>query len=335
MLSGDLSTMPLWELMQWAEWSGRSGRLRVERGGVRQWIAIAEREVVAASPPPGLPPGAVRQADEDEVPWLTLPPEDEAIERILDLFLRDGGTFTFEPDEPGDGLRAGGIALEVPVRQVLHEGMRHRDEWPSVDETYPDEAAALCPGEASDDETESVKSALGQVLLQAAGHGLSLGEVRAGLAISRTALLRRVHELVRLGALRVAGADAGADPMEQLTLRATQHAEAGRFEEARHLLETLLAAAPEDARLHGLLEDVIAQHLEHLRTALPQRAILERVTTHPRDEAAGLTATEREVYERVRDGMTVGALLRASPLREIETLRTVEKMLHLELFEIV
>ncbi len=59
------------------------------------------------------------------------------------------------------------------------------------------------------------------------------------------------------------------------------------------------------------------------------------MTTRPRDEAAGLTATEREVYERVRDGMTIGALLRASPLREIETLRTVEKMLHLELFEIV
>ncbi|MDF1562910.1 MAG: DUF4388 domain-containing protein [Deltaproteobacteria bacterium] len=326
MLRGELDTMPLAEVLQWIDLSSRSGLLVLNREGHEVWMHVDGRLITAASPAPAgtdviarLKP---RAADE---PWLELPDPLEAHERLLDLFLEDDGTFVFEPGVPDP---EGAVQVEIPVRQLVHEGMRHRDEWPQVEAAYPDESAGLHIADAA---AAAGVSGLGRILLRCAQRGLTLGQVRVSFALSRSAILRRVHDLVRLGALRVEGADAGADPVGQLTAQAMQLATAGQYDEARHVLETVLATDPSDARLRALLDDVSGRQLDELRQTFVSELTIYRISHAGRGGAAGLTATERELYERIEGGMAIGTLVLTSPLRELETLRTLEKMLHLDL----
>jgi len=346
MLKGDFSTMPLAEVLQWIDFSGRAGLLTLLRDERSTWLRLAAREVVEVSPPPDAAEVIAKLKPEAaSEPWLKLPPQVLAEERMLDLFLSDGGDFGFEgvkdPHSFADVLNestpdptnveGAGVALELPIRQLVHEGMRHRDEWPAIDEAYPNEGALLLVGAKAE---PAGLGALGRILLRCASRKLTLGEIRVSFGLSRPALLRRVHELVRLDILKVEGTEVGHDPVGQLTAKAMQLAAAHQYDEARHVLETVLSTDPSDPRLRALLEDVSSRQLSQLREEFESSAQISHISLPSREEAAGLTATERELYEKIEDDMQIDHLVMQSKLRELETLRTLEKMSHLGLIRV-
>lgn len=323
MISGDLDTMPLSDLLQWADATRAAGRLTVERGDARTVIGLSDRSVVEVSPPPEVMGALRRLAPDADRPWLRIPESVEAAERLLDLFLEGGGRFVFAPGE----ARGTGIPVDLPMREVIFEGMRQLDELPTLARTYPDEGARLG---GTFVETPAGVSPLGRVLLRCAAMRLTLGEVRLSLGLSRPALLRRVHELVRGGHLTVEGAEGRGDPVGRLLDQAQALVRAAQFDEAAHVLGALLQADPSDRRVRELLEAVQRQHLAALYDELGRRGVPHLVSEDARTSPR-LRTDERAVAELVDGERDLGAVVAAAPTNELETLKALAKLVHLGL----
>ncbi len=317
MIRGDLETMPLADLLQWADATRAHGRLFVERRGASTWLDLDDRHVVRVSHRPQSRGAIERMAPEStHRPWLKLSDEVEGLERLLDLFLEEGGTFVFDEKAPADD----GVPLEVNIRELVYEGMRHLDEWPALVARLPDDGARI---HATGNDRSTFLTPVARTLLRAAAQGLSLGEVRLGLGLSRPALLRRVQELVSLGLVRVEGAAGGEDPVARMIAQAEVLARESQFDEAAHVLGAVLENDPTDKRVREALERVEARQREVLYQDFGRDTVPERV-------GASSPATERErvVFPLVDGRRDVAAIVLAAPIRELEALRGLRDLLH-------
>ena len=317
MIRGDLKTMPLPDLLQWADATRTHGRLFVERGGTTTWLDLADRSVVQVSPRPESRGAVERLAPEStHRPWLKLAEDVEGLERLLDLFLEEGGTFVFDEE----ASREDGVPLEVNVRELVYEGMRHLDEWPALDARFPDDRARL---HATGNDRSTYLTPVARTLLRAAAQGLSLGEIRLGLGLSRPALLRRVQELVRLGLVRVEGAAGGEDPVARMIAQAEVLAREKQFDEAAHVLGAILENDPTDKRVREALEQVEARQRDALYEEFGREAVFERV-----GETVPATQREEAVLPLVDGRRDVASIVLAAPIRELEALRGLRDLLH-------
>lgn len=326
MIEGDLSTMSLADILQWADMSFSFGRLTVEREGGSIWLKIAKRSVLMVSPPPdssrALHELGSKSAD---IPWQ-IPRQDEAAERALDLFFETDGRFRFVEDEPAKG----GVKVDLPLKHLVHEGMRHLDEWPGISEAYPDNSARLrMVGEAS----TAGLSRVGRIVLRAAAAELTIGEVMLGLGLSRSALLRRTHELFLLKLLTVEGASPGDDPVARLIAQSESLVREAQFDEAAHVIGALVATNPNDGRLRAWLDEIEQEHVDALYQELQSTARLRR-TEVDADKVEGLVHADREVLMRIDGEGDVVSLVLTSPLRELETLKSMHKLIRLGLAEL-
>ena len=303
-LLAPFGVMPLEELLQWLDQTGRAGVVWIERrDGFDTWLAIKERTLIATSPP--VLEGSLRGGNPKERAAA-------ALEGVLDLFVMGEGRFRFVARSP---LPEGGIELEQPLTFIAMEGLRLRDEWSRLDSSFSDETASLRPnGNASTG--NAVQDA---ILVAARTHG-SLGDTRLRLGLSRPAMLRRVGELVDRGLLAVEGTPERVDPVAVMLAQASTLLGEGQYAEAAHVFRTLLASDPLDARARQLLMRTEQAEARALTAALPQRAMLTRKKTTTVPGNAGL------VLELVADGRPVAYVVLASPLRESETLRTIAQL---------
>lgn len=305
-LSGPLSVMPLEELLQWLDQTGRAGLVTVERGdglGV-SWLAVKDRELTQASP--GVLEGTLRGGSGAERSAA-------ALEALLDLFVVGEGRFRFVPRA---AVPSGGAVIEQRLAFVAMEGLRLRDEWPRLDGTYADESAALRANGSA-----KLGNAVHDAILGLAREKLPLGDARLRLGLSRPAMLRRVGELVDRGLLAVEGVAEPSDPVAGMLAQAATLVGEGQFAEAAHVFRTLLASDPLDARARQLLARTEQAEVATLTQALPPRTMLERKKPGALPGHAGV------VLELVADGRPVAYVLLASPLREVETLRTLAQLL--------
>lgn len=303
-LSGPLKVMPLEELLQWLDQTGRAGVITLQRSdGFESWMAVKERELTHASAPVlegSLPGGGERERSA------------AALEGLLDLFVVGEGSFRFVPRAP---VPAGGAALGRPLSFLAMEGLRLRDEWPRLEAGFPDESASLRANG-----TVQTGHAVHDAILALARERLSLGDARLRLGLSRPAMLRRAGELVDRGLLAVEGRAARVDPVAVMLAQASTLLGEGQFAEAAHVFRTLLASDPLDARARQLLAQAEQAEVRSLARALPPRAMLERVKTASPPGQAGV------VLDLVADGRPVAFVLLASPLREVETLRVIAQL---------
>jgi DNA-binding Lrp family transcriptional regulator len=323
MISGDLTTMQLADVLQWADQGVARGTLTVETPAGLSWLNVANRDVVMLCFPPDIsapvrPHGANQAA-------LALA-HAAAPDRLLDLFLLRAGTFTFVPGEDRDG----GIPLRASIRVLVMEGLRHLDEWPRLSGTYPSENALLTRTDAPESGT---LAPIQKAVLLCASSRMSLADARLRLALSRPSLLRRVEELRVMGLISVDGAAAGVDPIARLIHQASALLRAQQFEEAAIVFSSLLAADPSDARVRRLLQDAEREQVAALYQQLDPLAVV-----HLPDEQAvkarSLTRTDREVVERINGRWDVASLVLGSPLREVETLRSLRRLQKLGVVEL-
>ncbi|MBI5498466.1 MAG: DUF4388 domain-containing protein [Deltaproteobacteria bacterium] len=305
MIAGDLSTMSLADLLQWVEQAGCSGHVSLHRDGAVTWLNVSQREVTMLSPVRG-GPGAGS------------PEDPTATDRLLDLFLERHGRFEFVPRVALEG----GVPLHLPLRVVVMEGLRHLDEWPRLAEAYPRDAATLArTATPAPDRLSGVQ----RLILRFAESRLTLGEARLKLGVSRPALLRHVEEVRGMGLVEVEGTESGVDPVAQLLAQASVLVQERQFEEAAIVFGSLLASDPTDLRVRRLLREAEREQVAALYQQLQPVSVVRLV-----DPAAlpsrKLSRTDREIAERVNDRWDVASLVLASPLREVETLRSIRRL---------
>jgi uncharacterized protein DUF4388 len=324
-LQGDLATLPLPDLFQWVDNARRSGVIEIEPGdGVPFWVEVRDRRVVAAARSSQGVALASLSNWTQPLPPETLWPE-AAYDRLLDLFL-DPGAGRFSYAEGATGFDDG-VALDVAVSQLMLEGMRRLDEWPRLDRGYPSDGALL----HADGAGPARSPGLGAVL-EAARRCLSLTEARLALVLSRPALLRRVEALRDAGLAHVEGATTQADPIARLIDQAQALVRERQFDEAAHVFKSLLAADPSDRRVRSLLREAERDQLAALYEELSPMAVpvlLGGPASLGSPAARRLTATDREVAERINGRWDVASVALACPLREVETLKVLRKLVRL------
>jgi hypothetical protein len=331
-LAGDLTTFPLPDLFQWADNSRRTGVIEIEPGeGPPFWAHVSDRRIVAAVRPPAPPPGIAATSG-----WTPSgPPEalwPEAIyDRLVDLFLAPGvGRFSFADDPSGFD---DGVPLDLPVGQVVLEGLRRLDEWRRLDRSYPSESAILCA-----DGTGDARSPGQQAVLEAARRHLSIAEARLTMVLSRPAMLRRIEALREQGLAHVEGVTAHGDPISSLIDKAQILVVERQFDEASHVFRSLLAADPSDRRVRHLLveaerEQVAALYEELKPVSVP--VVLGGPASLDSPAGRRLTATDREVAGRINGRWDVASIALACPLREVETLKSIRKLARLGLIDLM
>lgn len=296
--------MPLEELLQWLDQSSRAGLVTIQRpDGYETWIAVRDRHVVGVSP--AVLEGALSGGNDAERTAA-------ALEGVIDLFHIGGARFRFEPRPSAP---SGGLTLEQPIGFVVMEGLRHLDEWPALDAAFPDEGALLHRAEAG-----VAGTAVGDAILRMADAMLSVGEGRLRLGLSRAAMLRRVNELVQRGLVSVDGTSTGVDPVAALLAQAATLLGEGQYAEASLVFRSLLASDPLDSRARQLLARTERLEVQALSRALPADTMVRR------GKGTAVTGNPARVLELVADGRLVVYLVAASPLREVETLRTLAQL---------
>jgi hypothetical protein len=331
-LQGDLATLPLADVLQWLDQSRRAGVVEIDAGdGAPFWIQVVDRRIVAAARPPGEPSGLSSLAG-----WMhSQPPQalwpEACADRIVDLFLTPGqGRFTFVDDAAGfdDGVR-----LDLGLGQMTLEGLRRLDEWPDLDRRYPSEAALLASHGAGRPRTPGQRA-----LVEAARRRVSIAEARLALSLSRPAALRRVEALRELGLAHVEGVAAHADPVSALIDKAQLLVAERQFDEASIVFRSLLAADPSDRRVRNLLREAEREQVAALYEELSPVAVPVLLAGPASLEApAGrrLGATDREVASRVNGAWDVASIALGCPLREVETLKALRKLVRLGLVGLV
>jgi DNA-binding Lrp family transcriptional regulator len=266
-------------------------------------------------PPPGGSP-----ADDLHIDEVTL-----SLEHLYDQFLDPHGRFTFERDVEFPE----GVALDMTIGELLMESLRLLDEWPRINEAYANDSSRLSPHEP--EATSPLTPAQQAVLLCARG-GLSLSDARMRLGISRPALLRRVDELRALGYIEVGGVPGGEDLSARLIGQARRLLEAEQFDEAAHVFGALLATDPSAASVRRLLEEAEREQLAFLRHRVPAASI--PVQNSRVLDRTMLTLSERAVLDRVNGRWDVGVIVLMSPLRETETLKSIQKLVRIGLLRL-
>ncbi|UJR86010.1 DUF4388 domain-containing protein [Sandaracinus amylolyticus] len=317
MLRGDLATMPLTDVLQWAEAARRNVRIEIEReSGLGAWMITHEREVVASSMPTVR--GVLASDGTPDAPGPGL--RAAAIESLLDLFLETQGRFTLRDVSDLTTTASDAVKLAVPLGFLVMEGLRQLDEWPRLASTYPDDAARLrAIGTAPDDELGAVQSAILEQARRPFGSGTpTLAEMQLVLGLSRTALLRRVDELRAIGCVEVEGALPGArDLAATLIDQAAVLVREEQFAEAAHVLRSLLASSPADTRVRRLLEQTERAHLAACYAQLAKTDVV-RIARPP---SAAIPSADQALLDALaQKPRSVAALTLLSPLRELETL---------------
>ncbi|WP_242336052.1 MULTISPECIES: DUF4388 domain-containing protein [unclassified Anaeromyxobacter] len=332
MLQGDLATFPLAELFQWLDQSRRSGIVELDAGeGTPFWLHVVDRRIVAAARPPSEPSalGTLARWSHSEPPESLWP--EACADRIVDLFLAPpGGRFTLIVDAGGfeDGVR-----LDVGLGQMALEGLRRLDEWPELDRRYPSDTAALVAEEGA----ARPRTPGQRALLEAARRRASIAEARLALALSRAAVLRRIETLRALGLARVEGVSAHPDPVASLVAKAQLLVDARQFDEAGIVFRSLLAADPSDRRVRALLREAEREQVAVLYAELSPVAVpvlLAGPAALDGPAARRLGPTDREVAGRLNGKWDVASIALASPLREVETLKALRKLVRLGLVEL-
>jgi DNA-binding Lrp family transcriptional regulator len=333
-LQGDFVTFPLPDLFQWIDQGRRSGVVEIDSGeGTPFWIEVRDRRIVAASRPSavqtglGLLAGWAPQIEPEEL-WV-----EAAADRIVDFFLSpSNGRFALVDDPQGF---EDGVPLDLRVGQMTLEGLRRLDEWPELDRRYPSESALLC---ADGGGARGARSPAQEALLEAARRRVSIAEARLALQLSRPAVLRRIEILRELGLAHVEGVAARTDPISALVTQAEALVTQRQFDEAAIVFRSLLAADPSDRRVRNLLREAEREQVATLYEELSPVAVPVLLGgAGSMDSPAGrrLSFTDREVAARINGSWDVASIALSCPLREVETLKSLRKLVRLGLIDLV
>lgn len=347
---GDLKTYSFPDLLQWLESSRKGGRLTLLCGGLERVLylrdgviesygaaglydrlarafrllslldehaahAVAERahaggDFEQAAAAAGIGEKALRPIARDE-----------AFQAAADLFEDSSGSFHFSDDLDAEGDER--VRVEMGLREVVYEAARRLDEASAAVQAIPNDSLAILPGTSPDEGlSPSTRAAW-----TAVGQGTTVGALRLALGFSRAAAARVLQELWRAGHVQIVGAqELKPDPLTRMLRQGERLLADGHFDAATLMCTSLLSTDPSDRRVRDFARAVEREHTDALFRKLLPMAV-PQVVNHASIEA--LRPDERIVAVLVNGRWDVSTLVLASPLRELQTLRALERMVEL------
>jgi hypothetical protein len=363
-LSGRLETMGLPEVLQWISTSRKTGTLYLRRSAVEKRIVFQAGEIYSSwsnHPRESLGQFLIRGRLVGEEQLFSALLRQEQLGKMLGAILVDEGAITPEqlkhalrtkaeetvydlfqwPDgdfEFRDGEFAEVFHIEVPVTQVILEGIRRVDEWRRFRAAFPDPLCtfAVKRGPAPKDASEARA-------LELAAEGKTLPEIALEMRRSEfdaASLLFALHEQgrVSMGAHDPARETDG-DPVAAIAAlldRAAGHMRQRRFKEAWEAYESVLALD----RLNQHAKKGVRAALQALvHERAPRASIrLDQVPVLVADFATltreALAPQEAFVLSRVNGAWDVRSILKICPLAEQDALQIFGSLLERKLISL-
>jgi len=365
-LKGDLRTMPLPDILQWAAGGRKTGTLHVSRRSIKKRIILKDGQVYSswsndpreslgqfliqlrlvteeqlfrallAQEEKGRPIGSILVGDgvlreEDLKRALRV----KAEETIFDLFLWPSGEFEFREGEfPADIP----ITIETPVTPVILEGIRRVDEWQRMRAVFPSSETTFTrtgqPATAAGDPLEEEALAL-------ATAGKTLAEISMELRRSEfetAAVLFDLHARGFLAVERAAPEALGSDPIgatQELLTLAYRRLEERRYDSAIKAYEEVLALDRLNQHAKkGLLAAQEARDRESLAHTVPRDRVPRIAVDFATLTRQNLDPQEGFVLSRVNGEWDVESILRLCPMAEDETLLIFVRLLDRRLIEL-
>jgi Domain of unknown function (DUF4388) len=357
-LHGDFSSFPLPELLQWLDSSRKTGTLQLLswEGGERklfllsgQVLAMANEGLwgrvarvlslakladgsavlaaLKAQPPAGEDLESVFRTHKVEPRFVRELAREELFGSMVDQTRAGHGAFHWTEDLDRSGEEW--APCEMSLRELLFESLRWVDEQPDVDRVLPGDALTV-RGRVQPSPRQHL---MHRILLTMCSGGQNLGRLRLSLGLSRSSVTRRVFELLRARQVEVEGApEVVVDPVTDMLEKGAVLVREGQFDAAELVCASLLASDPTDRRVREFTRMVQSEHVASLYAQLPPLAV---PVLRPDPEAQSLLKSEeRQVVGLINGSWDVSTLVLASPARELETLKTLAKLVRMGLLQV-
>lgn len=355
-LHGDLSSIPLPELLQWLDGARKSGTLQLSWEAGERKLFITQGHVVAATLPgfrercarlmmgTGLSEGGkvlaafaeLHRTEDVETAFsargVPVKPardlaRDELFGSVVDLTLAGHGQFHWTEDTERSDDEWG--PADLGLRELLFESLRWMDEQGDVEKALPHDALTVVAKAAP----AANQPFLQRVLLTACATGQHLGRIRISLGVPRSATNRRLYELMRLKLVEVEGAPPiEADPIADMLEKGALLVREGQYDAAGLVCSSLLASDPSDRRVRELARLVLLEHVASLYAELPPLSV--PVLVHEPAALSLLKPEERHIAGLINGAWDVSTLVLASPSRELDTLKMLAKLVRLGLMRL-
>jgi DNA-binding MarR family transcriptional regulator len=355
-LHGDLFSYPLPELLQWLDGSRKTGTLHLSwEAGDRKIFVLSGQVIATASRGlrervarllelAKLCPGSRVLASFDElqrtpdveqafathrvdVRLVREMGREELFSSMMDLTIAGRGTFhwTEDADRSGEDW----VPSDMSIRELLFESLRWVDEHGDVEQALPIDAMSV-RALASPSPSQPL---LHRVILTLCVAPQNLGRLRLSMGMSRSSVTRRVFDLLRLKLVEVEGApQVEADPVAEMLEKGGVLVREGQYDSAGIICASLLASDPADRRVREFARMVQREHVAALYGELPPVAV--PVPVHDPEGMSLLKPEERQIAGLVNGGWDVSTLVLAVPARELDTLRTLAKLVRMGLVQL-
>lgn len=353
---GDLFSFPLPELLQWLDSSRKTGTLALASGAGERKLFLLAGQVVATSglglwgrlaqllalgglceAPAALAAlQAMHQAQDPEAALRERGVEprhvrdlarDELFGVVADLTVASNGQFhwTEDTDRGGDEW----APADLGMRELLFEALRWVDEATDVERVLPNDSvvvrALVAPGPKH--------HPLHRALLAQCARPQSVGRLRLLMGGPRSTITRRLFDLVRQQQVVADGAPVvAADPVSDMLEKGAVLVREQQFDAAALVCAGLMASDPADRRVREFARLVHAEHVAALYAQLPPLAV--PVLHALPEQFAALKPEERQVAAIVNGQWDVSTVVLASPIRELETLKVLARLVRMGLLEL-
>jgi Domain of unknown function (DUF4388) len=251
-------------------------------------------------------------------------------ETVYSLFLWDEGEFSFFHDEVMDKLF---IRIALDPQGIIFEGVLRRDEWNRIREVFPHNNVVLekVPGHASSmDQFDALAKSLFELVdgnrniedLVLATHSVDYSACRALFTMYEQGFLRIKKVLDAPTERRALGGNYSVD---QLLNLGKESMGKGRFEEALEILRQVDPSA-QDSMVQGLLADVEKETIDDISKVLPPDSVVQLLIPLNQVAHAGLTPEEGFLLSRIDGSWDVRSILSVTPIKEVDALRLMRKL---------
>lgn len=364
-LSGNLKTMDLAEVLQWVTLGRKTGTLTFIRDKTKNHIFFKQGKIISSrSNEPTkqlghflLFQGKITEAQLKRALEIQLQTRvhlgkilvqegyatKEDIEKALigrtqeviyDLFLWEEGLFHFTANSFNlDEL----ILIDVDVNAVIFEGVRRKDEWARIRQVFPSNNVVLAI--RSDCNLKALNlTPLQKKLLFLVNQGKPISQIILELHGSDFLVNFELFQLYEQQVLKVKEVREGpAKPVDpqRLFAQGQELMRIQKYAEAIAVFQEVLRLDPQNIWADEQIEQAEQAMCQQLySTSLPQHKVPYFTVSESSLTQYKLTHQEGFVVSRINGAWDIKSIVMLSPLREIEVLQILEKLIRMGLIDL-
>jgi hypothetical protein len=364
-LSGNFSSMPLTDLLQWLGTSRKTGALKVRRGSVSKTLFLDEGRLVASlSDDPNEMLGQFLLArgsiDEDQLRQglraqqksrvflgkilvmcgmlkeseLKVALTQKAEETVYSLFEWEDASFDFEEGEKPDRHM---VTISLKVDDVVLRGVQRLDEMNRVREVFPDGRVVLRrSGKALP--RKVLDHPLARRIMERLDEEHTIDEITLDVHASPFRVQRFLFDCHRVGLVEItrqraaekeegAALPAGAETLAVLVNRCRRLLADGESEACIALLEEVLLADEDHEEARALLAEAEKAFAGHILGAvLPADSVPSLTRPLEALTSERLRPEEFFLLSRIDGAWDIKSIIDIAPMREAEALRVLKRL---------